>query len=176
MNPKGYGKVLDESVIEVNDTVKGTIEKFRQMRGNSYEEDCNEATLEFSCSKKGIIEVSNPASRHDFGRSAFVVGEVTEHNGKTVVKMYSIYSRFTAVSKAIKSILLVSFLAIYFLVSFLQFGEITPKALYVVLLGVPFFFFCFNQDRNEVIYKTEDLEKMKQMVIKRVKAVNNWDK
>ena len=170
MNLKGYGKVLDESVIEVNDTVKGTIEKFRQMRGNSYEEDCNEATLEFSCSKKGIIGVSNPASRHDFGRSAFVVGEVTEHNGKTVVKMYSIYSRFTAASKAIKAILLVSFLAIYFLVSFLQFGEITPKALY------GFLFLDFNQVRNEVIYKTEDLEKMKQMVIKRVKAVNNWDK
>lgn len=176
MNLKGYGKVLDETVIEVNDTVKGTIEKFRQMCGNSYEQDCNEVTLEFSCSKKGIITVSNPASRHDFGRSVFVVGEVAKHNEKTVVKMYSIYSRFTAVSKAIKTILLISLMPIYFLVSYLQFGEITPKALYVFLLGLPFLFLDFNQDRNEVIHKTEDLEKMKQMVIKRADAVNNWDK
>lgn len=166
-----YRKILDETVLEAGDTPERTIEKLRQQQGVCRTADFDGDPIEFFCSKKGKISVSNIArKRPEYDRSTYVLGEVTVENDKTVVKIYTVYDRLNYFVR-----LLCLGLSVVAGVLALLFAEGAVSVIGLLIAIVFSISLCVSSFNEKQTMHT-DFEIMKAEIANRVQAVADWEK
>ena len=92
--------------IEVFTSKDDAINKFMQMQGICQNKLTNGSSIEFFCTKKGKIAISNPptykAAREN---STKLFGNIIEEDNKTYVTLYTAYSSANNIIKIIYSII-----------------------------------------------------------------------
>ena len=182
-----FKDVLEETVLEVNESKEETIEKLRLQMGFCSSQDSDDDHLYFWCTKKGKLGFFTQPNRNSRPNAYFyyynmdsriysVRGKVLSENGKTVVKLYSVYSRLNSVIRAIDIITTLLALIVFFVIKGAT-GQEIPMGDLLKLGGALFLagvgtFVLTSEKRN----KKSDLDIMKQEVINRVEAINHWDK
>lgn len=181
-----FKDVLEEITLEVNENKEETIAKLRLQMGFCSSQDSDDDQLFFWCTKKGKLGFFTQPTRESSPLPYFyyynmdsriysVRGKVLSENGKTVVKLYSVYNRLNSALRLIDLVTTFLVLALVFVIKGFTRVESPPGDLLklvgaLILAGVSTFIFT-SEKRN----KYSDLELMKQEVINRVKAVDRWD-
>ncbi len=173
--PKFYD-ILDETVVEVETDFYTTVERLQSMQGACRNTDADQCVLSFLCTPKGKLRVDTVSRRTN--RLNFVVGEVVEENGKTLVKVYCVHDRS---EKKVRNVIWTVYALVF--VAFVLFGvsalkqgaHMTPKdigtavAFFALLAIIPF------RTARETQNQPADLETMKNEMLNRVHAVDRWD-
>lgn len=163
-------KNVTTEVIESPDTLAGTIDKLCQQNGPCIDRDGNNEQIIFHCNRKGVFGVSS--ERTD---DTYVIGEVKEENGKTLVYIRCVYSAFNNHYElfALVGIMIPIIAAIILCIvkgititGDLMFGAVAYLALAVVA------FFTIKRSNK---HRTGDLEKKRDAVIRRVEAIKRWN-
>ena len=77
-------KKISQGKFEICTTKADAIDKFMQMQGVCREELSSENLIEFCCSKKGKISITNPPKKHiEHTNSTNLFAEIIEEDGKT---------------------------------------------------------------------------------------------
>ena len=168
-------KKIEQGKYELFTTKEDAIVKLMQMQGLCREEISDYQRLEFYCSKKGKITVTNPPSKHiENTLSTTLYAEIIEQEGKTYVAYHTVYSNGNNVLKIISLVLLaaMSVLAVIFAL-----GHSDKKAPFVVFaLCCAFFILQLINTLKEKKSAPEDCRILIKELEKRVEAVNLWDK
>ena len=168
-------KKISQGNFEVYTTKADAIDKFMQMQGLCREEINGYQKLEFYCTKKGKITVTNSPSKHiENTYSTFLYGEIIEQDGKTYVSYYTVYSHYNNILKIISlvNLILMSLLAILFI--FVDFGTNAPYILFVLCCA--FNILELINALKEKKNAPRDSKIMIKVLEKRVEAVNQWEK
>lgn len=170
-----YMKKISQGKLELFTSKEDAIDKFMQMQGLCREEINDYQKIEFYCTKKGKITVTNSPSKHiENTFSTSLYGEVIEQDGKTYVSYYTVYSHFNNILKVISlvSLILMSLLAIAFI--FIDFGTNAPYILFVLCCALNVFELinALKEKKNA----PRDSKIMVGELEKRVEAVNLWEK
>ncbi len=168
-------KKITQGKLEIFTSKADAIDKFMQMQGVCREELSNENLIEFHCSKKGKIAITNPPKKHiEHTNSTSLYAEIIEQDGKTYITYYTVYSHFNNVLKIISLIMLIvmAILAIVLAVSNVD-KTVSPIVLIFCLL---FFVYQLFNNAKEQKYSPNDSKIMINELEKRVDAVNLWDK
>lgn len=170
-------QILEETVVYSPDTFSGTVEKLQAQSGVCYVTDSGKTSLEFSCTDKGDIFITNNVSRKSdyYHREYYVRGEVTEENGRTAVKIYSVREKANVAYRYFSIILDAVFLAVYFIIKAVIKAPLSYVDMAVVAVAVLFSVALGRSTANESSNGPADLEIMKNEVIKRVEAIKRWD-
>lgn len=164
-------KKISQGQFEIRTTKADAIDKFMQMQGICREELSSENLIEFYCSKKGKIAITNPPKRRiEHTNSTNLFAEIIEEDGKTYVTYFTVYSHFNNVLKFISLIMLI--IAIVLAVANVD-KTVSPIVLVFCLL---FFVFQLFNIAKEQKNSPKDSEIMIKELQKRVEAVNLWDK
>ena len=169
-----FQKVLDCTEVEVNCSYQTTVDRLRELCVVGRNTDHNDSPYIFSCNKKGSFLVTVDRRGRD---SAYgVEGRVVEENGKTKVKIYSVYNRlrrFYDILVCGVGIISVLWIAIGLLMGegvFKIDGEFYKFLLLIPLL-IAFIVNCIKEEKSG----SQSIEKMKQEVLNRIEAVERWD-
>ena len=176
---RAFDEVIDETVMEVNDSVKGTTEKLIDLSGPCRLDDGNQLSLCFYCNPRGRFSVSRPQGR----RRAFVTndnayyvkGKVVSENGKTLVKIYSVKSRETMFWRWLSIITFLLLIPGVFLLKSHLSQPITARDLAILCLPLAWVLYCLFFIKKEEQHKQNDLDIMKEAAIQRVEAVIHWN-
>lgn len=174
-----FTKIIEQSELEIKTDCKTAIERLKAQQGICRETDSRQVTLEFLCHDDGRICVCN-YSRHkprrDPNRLYSVIGQVTEENGKTKIKIYSLFNRTNYILSAVAALLYLLVVAFYFITAYK--AGIVPgtKDLYRLIFSVLAIFLYPLVYQKQERDKANDLYIMKQEIIKRVNAIDKWDK
>ena len=97
-------KKISQGEYEIFTTKEDAIYKFMQMQGLCREELNGEKAIEFCCSKKGKISITNPSQRDiEYTNSTKLFAEILERDVNTYVTYYTMFSIFRNVyNKSIK--------------------------------------------------------------------------
>ena len=89
MKSSFLNKILDETVLYVDDTVEGTIEKLQAQSGVCYTQDSSKQNIRFVCEDNGKFYIENAVSQRSdsYYRTFYISGTVVEDDGKTAVKI-----------------------------------------------------------------------------------------
>lgn len=167
-------KKIEQGKFRIFTTKADAIDKFMQMQGLCREEINDYLRIEFYCTKKGKITVTNPPSKHiEHTYSTALYGEVIEQDGKTYVLYNTVYSHYNNILKIISLVMLT--VMCVFAIAF-AFADSERKAPYIifVLCCVLFIFQLINTLREKK-NTPRDSEIMINELEKRVEAVNKWD-
>ncbi len=168
-------KKISQGKFEICATKTDAIDKFMQMQGLCREEINGYQRIEFYCTRKGKITVTNPPSRHiERTYSTSLYGEVIEQDGKTYVSYYTVYSHYNNILKIISLVLLtvMSVFAILFAIA-----DSSQKVPYIIfVLCCAFSIFQLINTLKEKKNAPRDSEIMVRELKNRVDAVNLWDK
>lgn len=171
-------EIIDQTSIEVKATRQQTIDRLMALSGFLRDKDSNDSCLLFDCDKKGRISIDYPHRRRqaDF-RIYYVEGEVTEKDGRTVVNIYSIHSRFTSFLMMFFAVAVALMLAITVYITTATKGNILPggEELLTLALGSLLVFWEIACVARQKKNKARDLELMKKAVTDRITAVERWD-
>jgi hypothetical protein len=168
-------KKISTGKYEISTTKADAIDKFIQMQGICREEISGEHAIEFYCSKKGKICITNPSTRHiENMNSTILYAEVIEQDGKTYVTYYTEFSRFTNIFKII-------FLAVVIMIALFEIVfAITnvDKAGFslISILGVVLFSWQLLNGTKEGKNSRTDSDILIKELERRVLAVKLWDK
>ena len=168
-------KKISQGQFEIRTTKVDAIDKFIQMQGVCREKINSENPIEFYCSKKGKIIITNPPTKRvESHNSTNLFADVVEQDGKTYVTYYTAFNKTN-------NILNLIFIIVYLLIGiFAVIFAITDgnKIYYlpVLLLGVLLFGYKFFTNAKEEKNSPKDSEIMIKELQKRVEAVNLWDK
>ena len=100
-------KKIEQGKFRIFTTKADAIDKFMQMQGLCREEINDYQRIEFYCTKKGKITVTNSPSKHiEHTYSTALYGEVIEQDGKTYVSYYTVYSHYNNILKIISLVML----------------------------------------------------------------------
>jgi len=168
-------KKISQGQFEIRTTKADAIDKFMQMQGVCREELSSENLIEFYCSKKGKIAITNPPKKHiEHTNSTNLYAEIIEQDGKTYITYYTVYSHFNNVLKIISLTMLIvmAILAILLAVSNVD-KTVSPIVLVLCLL---FFVYQLFNNAKEQKNSPNDSKIMINELEKRVEAVNLWDK
>ena len=166
-----FTKIIDETTYEVCGTREDVIDKLRQLQGVCRETISDDRKIEFYCSKKGNISISNPYNKYiENQHSTELFGKVVSENNKTYIKIYVTYNKFTNFLK--KSICLIDVLVAVLAMIFVD------KPYSFIVLFICFIFFVYNliSCNNEKDSAPFDSDILKQEIEKRIDALKNWDK
>ena len=168
-------KKISQGQFEIRTTKADAIDKFMQMQGFCREELSSENLIEFYCSKKGKIAITNPPKRHiEHTNSTNLFAEIIEEDGKTYVTYFTAYSHFNNVLKFIYFIMLIVMAIIAIVLAVANVDKtVSPIVLVFCLL---FFVFQLFNIAKEQKNSPKDSEIMIKELQKRVEAVNLWDK
>jgi len=168
-------KKISKGKFEISATKTNAIDKFMQMQGLCREEINGDQRIEFYCTKKGKITVTNPPSRHiEHTYSTALYGEVIEQDGKTYVAYYTVYSHYNNVLKII-SLVMLTVMSVFAIVSTVaDFGKKAPYIIFVLCCAL--FIFQLINTLKEKKNSPRDSEIMVRELKNRVDAVNLWDK
>ena len=168
-------KKISQGKFEICATKAGAIDKFMQMQGICREELSGDNSIEFYCSKKGKIAITNPPKKHiEHTNSTNLFAEIIEEDSKTYVTYFTVYSQFNNVLKFISLIMLIA-MAIIAIVLAVANVDKTVSPIILVFCLLFFVFQLFNsakEQKNSPI----DSEIMIKELENRVEAVNLWDK
>lgn len=168
------GKIIQGNY-EVFTQKEDAIRKFRKLQVGCREKLSEGQSIEFRCSKKGKIIITNPPTRHvQNTNSTELFAEVIEEDGKTYV---TYYTKFSKANNVFKLILLSGDLILVILAIIFSIMSVNKEPAFVILiLGLLFFTFRLitgiKEDRNS----PKDSDIMIKELEKRVEAVNLWDK
>ena len=167
-------KIISQGEFEIFTTKADSIRKFKQLQGICREELGDGKRIEFHCSKKGKISITNPPTRHVNNENATeLFAEIIERDGKTYVTYYTAYSYSTKVMKIISLVILIamSILAVILSVAGID-KTVSPIILIVCLIFfVSHLYGVVNEQQNS----HNDSEIMIKELHRRVEAVNRWD-
>lgn len=168
-------KKINQGKFELLTTKTDAIDKFMQMQGLCREEINGYQRIEFYCTKKGKITVTNSPSRHiEHTYSTSLYGEVVEQDGKVYVAYYTVYSRYNNVLKII-SLIMLTIMSVFAIISAV--ADAGQKAPYIIFalfcaLSVLQLINMLKEKKNA----PRDSKIMVEELEKRVEAVNLWDK
>jgi len=168
-------KKISQGKFEICTKKADAIDKFMQMQGVCREEISTENPIEFYCSKKGKIIITNPPTRRvENDNSTNLFGEIIEQDDKVYVTYYTAFSKSNNVLKTI-------FLAIYllmavFAIAFTIITKVKTYYLPILALGLMFFGIKLFVSTKEEKNSPKDSEILIKELEKRVEAVNLWDK
>ena len=168
-------KKISQGMFEIFTSKADAINKFMQMQGVCREELSSENLIEFYCSKKGKIGITNPPKKHiEHTNSTNLFAEIIEKDGKTYVSYFTVYSRFNNVLKFISLMMLIAMAIITIILAVANVDKtVSPIILVFCLL---FFVFQLLNNAKEEKNSPEDSEIMVKELQKRVEAVNLWGK
>ena len=168
-------KKIEQGKFEIFTTKADAIDKFMQMQGVCREELSSENLIEFYCSKKGKIAITNPPKKHiEHTNSTNLFAEIIEEDGKTYVTYFTVYSHFNNVLKFISLIMLIVMAIIAIVLAVANVDKtVSPIVLVFCLL---FFVFQLFNSAKEQKNSPKDSKIMIKELQKRVEAVNLWDK
>lgn len=168
------GKIA-QGEFEVLTTKADAIDKFLQLQGICREEISNENSIEFYCTKKGEIVITNPPKRNvENTISTNLFAEIIERDGKIYATYYTTFSKSSNVLKMI--FLAIDVIITIFAIIFAVINKEKTFSLGVLVLGLAFFVFKLLTDSQEKENSSGDSEILIKELKKRVDAVNLWDK
>jgi len=168
-------KKINQGKYEVFTTKQDAIDKFMQMQGVCREKISSENPIEFYCSKKGKIVITNPPTRRVTGEnSTNLFAEVVEQDNKTYITFYTEFSKSNNILKLI--FLTISIIAAIFSIMFAIINVDITASLIVLFLCLVFFVFQLFTTAKEKNNSPKDSEILIKELKKRVDAVNLWDK
>lgn len=169
-------KKINQGEYEVLTTKEDAIDKFMQMQGVCREQISEEKRIQFYCSKKGKIVITNPPRGNSTSRllntknSTNLYAEVIEKDDKTYITFYTAFNKFNNVIKLIFLTMNI-IIAIFAIVS----ADKTASPI-ILLLCLAFFVFMLYNASNEKNNSPTDSEILIKELEKRINAVNLWDK
>lgn len=172
-----FRRILDETVVEVNGSVPQTITRLCAQNGSCRQLDTYGNTMWFNCTKKGKMTVFCGDESSDLCpplvdlRPYSVVGRVVAENGKTLVKIHTIYSRVRAALQWLFVLLMV----ILFPLRFLLNGSSAATVAASVVLALVMLLIFLATGASEPISITVDQERAKEAILNRVEALEHWD-
>ena len=166
---------IEQGKYEVFTTKENAIDKFRQMQGICREEISGENRIEFFCTKKGKIYITNPSTRHyENGISTKLFAQILNKDGKTYITYYTSFSKANNVLKTIN--IVIDLLMAIFLIAVIIIEKVRTYYLPIFVLCLVAFgiklFFATKEEKNS----PKDSEILIKELEKRVEAVNLWDK
>lgn len=168
-------KKISQGRYELFTTKADAIDKFMQLQGICREEISGEKPIEFYCTKKGKIIITNPPTKRvESHHSTNLFAEVVQQEGKTYVTYYTKFDK-------LNNILNLIFIVIYLLIGVLAivFAIASKNEIYylpILLLGVLLFGYNLLVNTKEETNSPKDSEILIKELEKRVEAVNLWDK
>ena len=170
-----FNEILVETTMQVNDSYQGAINKLRLQNGRCSNRGKNGEFFRFKCSVKGKMTIDNDVPVIFVGGSKYyAAGEVLVEDKKTVVRVYSAHNRLRLAVR-----IFITFLFALLLIAGIQTYPFTNSLLVAVLkiLCIAVMLVCdIVMIVKEGRKKTTDLELMKDEIIKRVEAINHWEK
>ena len=168
-------KKISQGKYEVYTTKADAIDKFMQMQGACREKIGEDNPIQFYCSKRGRLSITNPPRRYiENTNSTSLFARVIEQDGKTYVSYYTVFNRFI---NALKVISLTLTIAMAVLAIALNVANLVKTfSTLGLILCVGFFVFRLLNTANEKQSAPKDSEIMVKELEKRVEAVNHWDK
>ncbi len=168
-----FETVYHEEFINVNVEKNELIDKLSQMQGFCTHNDANDNALSFSIDKKGKFAITSPyLNSRSHTRSVYLKGNVImSKNNISIIYIKCIRSNIGVLCG-------LGFIGL--LIFTLLFCVIYAGISWMFLLLSPVFSLIFLpkilRSANEDTDKFADFEIMKNEILKRVKAVENWDK
>lgn len=167
MKSKIFKEVLNEEYIEVNKTVPETIRCLCEQSNFSRDND-----VYFECTKKGEIRTLCSSVKFPIYR---VSGDVFSKDGKTYVKITSVYNKWDIFDRVFSMVL--NILPYAALILILCFGKINDPYLFAlavagVAIGIIMPIFKMKRRRKR---GPELVEKMENEIKRRVKNIERWD-
>ena len=168
-------KKISQGKYELFTTKADAIDKFMQLQGICREEISGEKPIEFYCTKKGKIIITNPPTKRvESHHSTNLFAEVVQQEGKTYVTYYTMFDK-------LNNILNLIFIVIYLLIGVLAivFAIASKNEIYylpILLFGVLLFGYNLLVNTKEETNSPKDSEILIKELEKRVEAVNLWDK
>lgn len=167
-------KIISQGKYEIFTTKEDAIDKFMQMQGICREEMSGENSIEFYCSKKGKISITNLPKKHIENTNATnLFAEIIEQDGKIYATYYTMFSKSTNILKLI--FLAIDIIIIIFAIIFAINVDKTAS-LIVLVIGLVFFVFQLFITAKEEKNSPKDSEILIKELEKRVDAVNLWEK
>ena len=168
-------KKINQGKYELFTTKQDAIDKFMQMQGICREEISGNNNIEFCCSKKGKIIITNPPTKHvENDNSTNLFAEISEHDGKTYVAYYTAFSKSSNVSKLIS--LAIYLMMAVFAIALIIIGKEKTYYLPFLVLALLFYGFKMFAATKEENNSAKDSKILINELEKRVEAVNLWDK
>lgn len=156
--------------IEVFTSKDDAINKFMQMQGICQNKLTNGSSIEFFCTKKGKIAISNPptykAAREN---STKLFGNIIEEDNKTYVTLYTAYSSANNIIKIIYLTIMAFSATFSFFVD-----KATPRII-LILCFLLFGYLLFISAKEKSNSPTDSNILISELK-KRADAINNWDK
>ncbi len=168
-------KKISQGKFEICTTRADAIDKFMQMQGVCREEINGYQRIEFYCTKKGKITITNPPSRHiENTYSTALYGEVIEQDGKTYIAYYTVYSHYNNVLKIISLVMLIAMCVFAIVFAVADYGKKVPYIIFALccVLSVFQLINALKEKKNA----PRDSKIMVEELEQRVNAVNLWDK
>ena len=178
MKSTAFITILDETVLESEESFDTTVNRLMAQQGICYQKDSQNNPLEFTCTRKGKLQIKSPYRRNNTistHRTHYVRGEVfVAPDGKTKVSICAVHDRTAVFLRWFEILLFVIGLTLYI---FLDFVNQMPVLLLLLelILGIVFLVALLAGNNGERKNKTADMEIMKSEAIRRVEAVNRWD-
>lgn len=156
--------------LEIFTSKNDAIDKLRQMRGVCREKYSDDNFMQFYCSKKGKLAISNPPRRHfQFYSPTALFGKIIEEDNKTYITFYTIYS------KSFHSVKIFYFVMTVIMVIVSLFVDKTVPVILFILFLFLFLHHLFSATK-EGEQASFDSDALITELERRVEAVNNWDK
>ncbi len=170
-------KIIDETTLELDESLKTTIGRLMAQSGKCRETDKEGDSLFFDCTEKGKLIVKHFKYNNITSEKQiyYVRGEVFEENGKTKVAIYTVHDRTTVFFRWIEILLCVLMFVAHFLV--LSIAEVPFEKQFLVLptILIGTIVFHLYRTKNEKTYMPHNIDVMKNEIIKRVEAVKRWN-
>ena len=168
-------KKISQGKFEICTTKADAIDKFMQMQGLCSEELSSDNLIEFYCSKRGKIAITNPPTRRiERTNSTYLFAKIIEQDGKTYVTYYTVYSHFNNVLKAISFIMSIAMVILTIVLAVANVDKTVSPIIFVLCLAF-YIYYLFNSAKEKK-NAPRDSEIMIKELQKRVEAVNLWDK
>lgn len=168
-------KKISQGKYEIFTTKQNAIDKFMQMQGVCREKISGEKPIQFYCTKKGKIIITNPPTKRvESDNSTKLFAEILEQDNKVYVAYYTSFSKLNNIFNSI-------FLSIYFLMAVLAivltiYTHIKMYYLPILFLGFLLFGFKLFSATKEEKNSPIDSEILIKELEKRVESINKWDK
>ena len=168
-------KKISQGKYEVFTSKADAIDKFMQMQGICREELSNEKLIEFYCSKKGEITITNPPTRRvENYNSTILFAEILEEGGKTYIAYHTVFSKSNTIAKSFSYAMSIIAAIVAIIFAIIAANKTAP--LIVLVFGLAFFVFQLFTTSKEEENSPKDSEILIKELEKRVEAVNLWDK
>lgn len=168
-----FETIYYEEFITVNVEKNELIGKIREMQGFCTSDDANDNALSFSIDKKGAFAITSPhLNSYSHARSNYLKGKViASKNDTSIVYMKCLHSNIgflcgIGIMGLLICVLLFCIIYAGFSWLFLFLGSIFG------VIFLPKILRSTNEDAD----KFADFEIMKEEILKRIEAVENWDK